>query len=255
VYLTEKYLAATPFYSAFWADRRLKSVIRQNAEWAHGTLLDVGCGLKPHEEAFSQYIDRYIGMDLAPESGYRGNRADMCGDAAQIPMKDGSVDTILCTEMLPNTQDPEQVISEFARILVPGGTLITTAAFVYPVHDRRDYFRFSPDGLASIMQRQGLSVEKVVPESGSAVTLSLLVNLYFYNCAFMWNKWLYPVGLLLRPLLWIACFTINVMGGVFEIILADDRLPIGCLTIATKKGNSKQKLPNAKLFSIQGGSG
>ena len=232
---TEKYLSRTPLFSAFWVVRRLKQVITEHAKYAHGTMLDVGCGLKPHEAEFAPFVTRHIGLDYSPTSGYRGNRADVCGDAAALPFADGCIDTILCTEVLVDLPDPEKTIGEFARILAPGGTLITTGAFVYPIHDRNDYFRFSPDGLAVIMRRHGLRSQKAVPISGTAVTLAVLINLYICDYGFIWNKWLYPVGLILRPLLWLFCFTVNLIGGLFEIILPDKSLPIHVLTIAQKE--------------------
>ena len=230
----EKYVSKTPFYSMFWIVRRLKRVIRENAKYAHGTMLDVGCGLKPHARVFAPYIDKHVGLDYSPVSGYRGNCADVCGDAAALPFADGCFDTVLCSEVLVDLPDPEKTIAEFERVLADNGTLITTAAFVHPVHDRNDYFRYPPDGLAVIMRRHGLTVERVVPTSGTAVTLAAMINLYWYDCHFLWNKWLYPIGLVLRPLLWLLCFIINMIGGLFELILPDKLLSFSHLTVARK---------------------
>lgn len=234
VAFSENYLAKTPFHSTFWALRRLKNSIAANAHLAHGKMLDVGCGLKPYESVFAPHVDEHVGYDYSPTSGFRGNRADVCGDAAALPFESGSFDTVLCTEVLVDLPDPDRTISEFARVLKPGGTLITTAAFVFPVHDRNDYFRFSPDGLAVIMRRYGLTVDRIVPTTGTAVTIANLVNLYIYDHSFIWNKWLYPVGLVLRPLLWLFCFAVNLIGGLLELILPDETLPIHVLTAAHK---------------------
>ncbi len=231
---TEKYLSRTPFFSAFWVVRRLKRMIRDHVGHAHGTMLDVGCGIKPYKEDFAPFVDRHIGLDYSPISGFRGNCADICGDAAAMPFSDESFDTILCAEVMVDLPDPERTVSEFSRLLRPGGTLITTAAFVYPVHDRHDYFRFSPDGLSVIMRRHGLQTEKIVGTCGTAVTLALMINLYVYDFGFLWNKWRYPIGLVLRPLLWLFCFAVNLIGGLFELILPDKSLPSHILTIARK---------------------
>lgn len=230
----EEYVSKTPFYSSFWIVRRLRRVIRENAHFASGRMLDVGCGLKPHAAAFAPYIDEHIGLDYSPFSGYRGNRADVCGDAAVLPFADGCVDTLLCSEVLVDVPDPETAIKEFARVLRPGGALITTAAFVHPVHDRNDYFRYSPEGLAVMMRRHGFRVERVVPTSGTAITLAAMTNLWWYDNHFIWNKWLYPIGLVLRPLLWVICFIINMIGGIFEILLPDKLLSFSHLTVAVK---------------------
>src|SRR2546423_4100855 len=90
VLFSEKYIAATPFHSAFWAIRRLKNCIHAHAHFAHGRMLDVGCGLKPYESDFAQHVDEHIGYDYSPVSGFRGNRAQVCGDVAALPFADGS---------------------------------------------------------------------------------------------------------------------------------------------------------------------
>lgn len=205
-----------------------------HAELAHGVMLDIGCGLKPYEAHFAPYVDRYFGLEYSPKSGYRGNKADFCGDAAVLPLADASIDTILCTEVLEHVPNPEKTIAEFARVLRRDGTIITTAPFVYPIHDAFDFFRYSPDGIAAIMKRHGLTVEKVEPLSGTAVTLAIMFNLYWYDAGFIWTKWLYPIGLLLRPLLWILCLIVNLVGGLFEILLPSNHLSFNHLTIGRK---------------------
>lgn len=232
---TDDFLARSPFHPGFLTRTRLDKAIATNADRAHGRLLDVGCGSKPYEKLFRPFVDEYLGLEYSPESGYRENKADFCGDAGFLPLADESIDTILCTEVMEHVPNPEKTIEEFARVLRPGGTIITTAPFVYPIHDAYDFFRYSPDGLKVIMERHGLSVEIVEPLSGTAVTLATMFNLYWYEIGFIWTKWLYPIGLVLRPLLLLLCFLINVLGGIFEVLLPSNHMSFNHLTIAHKK--------------------
>ncbi len=231
---TDEYLSRTPFHAGYWVRTRIDDAIASHANRAHGILFDVGCGIKPFEATFAPFVDKYIGLEYSPESGYLGNKADFCGDAAFLPLADECVDTILCTEVMEHVPDPEKTIAEFARVLRPGGTIITTAPFFYPIHDAFDFFRYSPDGLAAIMKRNGLEIEKVVPLSGTAVTLAAMFNLYWFDVGFMWTKWLYPIGLILRPLLWLACFVVNLLGGLFEKLVPSNHMSFNHLTIARK---------------------
>jgi SAM-dependent methyltransferase len=231
---TDTYLARSPLHPAYWGRVRVDRAVWEHAKLAHGVLLDIGCGTKPYAESFAPHVDRYFGHEYSPESGYRGNSADLCGDAAALPLSDDSVDTILCTEVLEHVSDPEKTIAEFARVLRKNGTIITTAPFVFPIHDAHDYFRYSPDGIAVIMKRNGLTVEKVEALSGTAVTIALMFNLYWFG-AIMWTKWLYPFGLILRPLFLLFAFVVNVIGGIFEVLLPSRQLSFNHLTIAIKK--------------------
>ncbi|HLA96660.1 MAG TPA: methyltransferase domain-containing protein [Pyrinomonadaceae bacterium] len=231
---TDEYLGRTPFHSGYWARTRIDHAIASHANLAHGVLLDVGCGVKPYEKIFRPYVENYFGLEYSPQSGYRGNKADFCGDAAFLPVADESVDTILCTEVMEHVPNPEKTIEEFARVLRPGGTIITTAPFVYPIHDAYDFFRYTPDGLAAIMKRYELEIEEIKPLSGTAVTLAMIFNAYWFGIGFIWTKWLYPFSLILRPLLWLLCFVVNLLGGLFEILLPSEHLSFNHLTVARK---------------------
>lgn len=232
--LMEK-LYPSPFYSGFWCRWRIDQAIASAASSAHGTLLDVGCGKKPFAPVFAPFVTKHLGIEYSPESVYRGHKADIFGDAMNIPLADNSVDTILCTEVLEHLPNPEKAIAEFARILRPNGVLITTAPFFYPIHDAWDFFRYSPDGLATLMKQNGLDIELVKPLSGTGVTLALLFNLYWFDIGFMWTKWLYPFGVILRPILLLLCFIVNVIGGLLEVILPSKQMAFNHLTIARKK--------------------
>lgn len=227
-------LASTPFSSSFWNRLRIKKALELAAPKSHGILLDVGCGEKPYESLFKKFVERHIGIEYSLESVYRGCRADFFGDAIQIPLPNGSVDTILCTEVLEHLPSPEKAIAEFARLLRPKGIVITTAPFFYPIHDARDFYRYTPDGIANLMERHGLKVELVRPLSGTGVTMALMFNLYWFDIGFMWTKWLYPFGLILRPVLLFLCFIVNVLGGILEVVLPSSHMSFNHLTIARK---------------------
>jgi SAM-dependent methyltransferase len=231
--LMEK-LSRTPFYSGFWCRQRVDKAIAESASHAHGTLLDIGCGSKPYKKVFAPFVDEHLGLEYSPESVYRGCEANFFGDAMKLPLADNSIDTILCTEVLEHLPNPEKAIAEFARILRPNGTIITTAPFFYPIHDTWDFFRYTHDGLANLMKQQGLEVELIKPLSGTGVTLALLFNLYWFDIGFMWTKWLYPFGVILRPILLLFCFIVNVIGGILEVLIPSQQMAFNHLTIAKK---------------------
>jgi SAM-dependent methyltransferase len=231
--LMEK-LDSTPFYAGFWNRQRIDKALKSAASEAHGILLDIGCGSKPYRNIFAPFVEKHIGLEYSPESGYRKNAADFCGDAMILPLGDETVDTILCTEVLEHLPHPEKAIAEFARVLRPNGTIITTAPFFFPIHDAWDFYRYTHDGIATMMKSNDLKIVKVEPLSGTAVTLALLFNLYWFDIGFMWTKWLYPFGVVLRPVLLLLCFIVNVIGGLFEVILPSKQMSFNHLTIARK---------------------
>lgn len=232
---TDRNLLKTPFHTQFWFQKRISDAVAAHAHLAYGVLLDVGCGLKPYEKILSPYVKKHYGIEYSPESGYRGNRADVAADACAIPFADSSIDTILCTEVLEHVKNPEKVIKEFARILKPNGIVITTAPFFYPIHDSFDFFRYTDKGIAVIMQRCGFEVEKIVPLSGTGLTVALMFNSYLFDLGFMWTKWMYPLGLVLRPLLWLLICVINLSGWIMEKAIPSKQMSFNHLTIGKKK--------------------
>lgn len=230
----DRALSRTVFHPAYWARTRVDRAIAAHATFAHGLLLDVGCGLKPHERVFDRHVSRYLGIELSVDSGYRGNRADLYGTASALPIGDACIDTVLCTEVLEHVPDPDAVVAEIARVLRPGGIVLMTAPFVYPVHDKWDFFRYAPDGVSTLMRRHGLIVDRVVPLSGTAVTLALLANVYWFEIGFLWTKWLYPLGLVLRPFLLLVVAAVNLGGRALEDLLPSDHLAFDHLTLGRK---------------------
>ena len=232
--LYDQWLSGTPFHAAYWPHRRVRSLLSSRASAASGTMLDLGCGMKPYEGIFAPFVSKHIGLDYSPTSGYRGNRSDVWGDAAAIPLKDGSVDTVLTISLLEHVVDPDAVIAEIARVLRAGGTLIATAPFMFPVHAEADYFRFTAAGWATLLRKHGFRVVEQPPLTGSGLTLAILFNIYWFETGFLSTKWLYPFGVLFRPLLLMGVCWFNALGLALEKALPSSLMALDHLTIARK---------------------
>lgn len=110
---------------------------------AGGKILDPGVG----EQPFRKYCThlRYMSQDFAQydpqkvNSGLQMNEwnygeLDIVSDIASIPEPNESFDAIMCTEVLEHIINPREAISEFSRLLRPGGYLIITAPFCSLTH-------------------------------------------------------------------------------------------------------------------------
>ena len=145
-----------------------------------------------------------------------------------------SIDTILCTEVLEHIENPIAAINEFFRVLRPGGIVILTVPFAFPVHDEKDYWRFSEQGLRLLFDNSGFIVEEIKPITNTAMSIAILFNMYIFDIGFVWKKWLYPFGLLLRPILWIIIAIINLSFGLAGLIITSEHLPSNIMLIAKK---------------------
>jgi SAM-dependent methyltransferase len=59
---------------------------------------------------------------------------DYVCDITRIPLPDGSLDAIVCTEVFEHVVNPMAVLAEFSRLLKPGGRLFLTAPMLSHLH-------------------------------------------------------------------------------------------------------------------------
>lgn len=161
----------------------MEPAMRCAREYAGGRLLDVGCGLRRYESIFSGQVVDYIGMDW-PTLGERAD-PDVFGDAMTIPLMSASVDTVLATELMEHLPRPGQFLEEVARVLRGNGALILSVPFMEPLHEEpRDYYRFTPYSLQTLLTAHGFAVEHIWSKGGWwSVVLGSFVNQALYDWA------------------------------------------------------------------------
>lgn len=102
------------------------------------SLLDAGCGDGRYLAALPSLgpvPPRVVGLDIADsilETARRacetaGVRAELVrGNLEALPFDDGSFDLVVCAQVIEHLLAPERGVSELARVLQPGGTLLLT---------------------------------------------------------------------------------------------------------------------------------
>jgi SAM-dependent methyltransferase len=101
-------------------------------------------------------------------------KPDVVGDAHALPFPDASFDTVVCSEVFEHLNDPVKAVSEMKRVLTPGGTLVLTTRFIFPVHDAPgDYFRYTPYGLRHLFRDFDIVDEASEADSFSTIAVLL----------------------------------------------------------------------------------
>lgn len=109
----------------------------------HGIrLLDAGAGELKNAKYCSHL--NYVSQDISEYKGstkeglhtikWDTSKVDIVSDITEIPEPKNSFDAILCSEVLEHIPEPTKALSEFSRLLKPGGKLILTAPFSSNVH-------------------------------------------------------------------------------------------------------------------------
>lgn len=143
---------ASPFHLA---RRGLRKGLRNHAPALQGTILDVGCGTKPYRDLFPD--NEYIGIEVSRISRFGSVRhPDVYFDGRSFPIVDGSVDSVLCSQVLEHVFEPAQFLAEIHRVLRPGGRLLLTVPFVWDEHEQPfDFARYTSFGLEYLMAKAG----------------------------------------------------------------------------------------------------
>jgi SAM-dependent methyltransferase len=117
-------------------------------------------------------------LDLRQRPG-----AAVVGDAHWLPFKTGAFDLIISTEMLEHTLEPQRIIDEIRRVLRPGGRVLLTTRFIFPLHDvPGDYYRFSNYALAHLFR--DWSAARVEAEATTLETIGVLLQRMVIQCEF-----------------------------------------------------------------------
>lgn len=121
-----------------------------------GKTLDIGAG----------EIDRYgriftdaeiIRMDIN-----HGDKVDIVGSADNIPAKDSTFDSIICTQVFEHLKDPQKSARELFRVLKKDGCALVTVPQMNELHEEpHDYFRYTKYGLQELFGSAGFEILEI----------------------------------------------------------------------------------------------
>lgn len=152
-----------------------------------GRLIDVGTGTGRMIELFGPRAIQSIGIDRSSDmlrlarvkleaAGISSSLRQ--GDMYALPLGDRSADTIIIHQVLHYAHSPATAISEAARVLSPGGTLLVVD---FAAHDREELratdahirLGFEDEVMASWFASAGLEVDQIRHLEGGELTVTL----------------------------------------------------------------------------------
>jgi ubiquinone/menaquinone biosynthesis C-methylase UbiE len=104
-----------------------------------GRVLDAACGTGRHSRHLVDLGHEVLGIDLSPEMLNRAaanvpEATFVEGDLRDIPAPDEHFDVVVCALALAHLADLRAGITELARVLRPGGRLVTSALHPFQAH-------------------------------------------------------------------------------------------------------------------------
>ncbi|MFN0107049.1 MAG: class I SAM-dependent methyltransferase [Bryobacteraceae bacterium] len=170
---------------------------------AGARVLDAGAGEGAYKGHFPR--QRYVGLDLGiGDKKWDYTRLDVLGDLSSLPFADHVFDAALNIVTLEHVKAPQEVLTELARVLKPGGRLLLAVPHEWEVHQHpHDFFRYTKYGVEELAHRAGFRVISMEPGGGYFRLLSrrLLNGAQFFPLPlnFLWLA-LVAVPALLLPL-------------------------------------------------------
>jgi SAM-dependent methyltransferase len=104
-----------------------------------GRALDAACGTGRHSAWLAERCHTVIGVDHTPEmldrARNKGPAAEfVLGQLDALPVPDERFDVVVCSLALTHQPDLAPVLTEFARVLRPGGHLVTSDIHVVSLY-------------------------------------------------------------------------------------------------------------------------
>lgn len=134
---------------------------------ARGRLLDLGCGDVPYYAMYREQVSDVLCVDWGVSTHGRQHVDIEANLNEALPLADQSFDTVLLADVLEHIHQPERLLAEIHRLLVPSGKLLCMTPFLYQVHEGpHDYYRYTRFALERLCARAGLSVVELAPYGG-----------------------------------------------------------------------------------------
>jgi len=209
-----------------------------STKYATGSLVDLGCGVKPYRAMFEQVVEHYYGVDseITSKKNYgEMTQPDLFADVANTGLETESFDVVLSTQVLEHIPNPKKLITESKRLLKKDGICIMTIPFVWQLHSEPfDFHRFTKYGIKELFENNSFDILELFPLEGAYATLkqTKIISLYLH---FETNNKVIELYRRIRNLLCIPL--LNYLALKFDRVFYNDKLCLNYLVIAKKVAN------------------
>jgi SAM-dependent methyltransferase len=125
--------------------------------FVHDKVLEIGPDASPSS---LQQRSAYTSWDTADSAseGFHGCSLTFPGcEEYKLPVEDNTYDTVVSANVLEHVRMPWRLLAELARVVQPGGHIVTVVPALYVFHQHPvDCWRVWPDGMHALHEWAGL---------------------------------------------------------------------------------------------------
>ncbi len=158
-----------------------------------GRWLDIGAGDQPYKKYFAK-ADEYLTTntkrhykikeieDIEKQTTY------WIEDGKTLPLPDKSLDGVACFQVLSVIDKPQEFFNEISRVLKPGGMLLLTTDFLYPVWSSEDRYRHTAFNLRHLSEASGFDVQAIESFGGFGSAVYKLYMRFMRSFPELWKN-------------------------------------------------------------------
>jgi SAM-dependent methyltransferase len=137
--------------------------------------VDIGAGNAPYRQAVSTHftVTSYFAMDFR-----LSDAIDVVADATVLPVRNQSIDLVVCFESLQHIPRYYAMLDEVVRALRPDGYIILSIPFMFCECDVLDFRRWTTAGIVQELEERGFSVLRIARRGGA---LFAVINIVIWT--------------------------------------------------------------------------
>ncbi len=158
----------------------------------NGRWLDIGAGDQPYKKYFSganEYLTtntkrHYNSVDFL---NLEKRTTYWIEDGSSLPVPDNSLDGVACFQVLSVLGQPDKFFGEINRVMKPGGKLLLTTDFLYPVWSKEDRYRHTAFNLNQLSENNGFSDVTIESFGGFGSMMYAIYMRYMRSFPDLWK--------------------------------------------------------------------
>jgi SAM-dependent methyltransferase len=187
--------------SSSYRRKMLDQLLKENASAYHGRVLDIGGKDRGGFQKPKDRVEKWLFADVTNETN-----PDIVANVMDMHnIRNENFDVVNATELFEHVEEPRMGLEECVRVLKPGGTLIASMPFLFPIHaDPSDFQRWTAAKWKRELERLGFTINIIEP-----------MGHYFTVMMDMFKTFVRIMPL--RPLKWVAYLFYPLMDAVTQL--------------------------------------